>query len=75
MKAFLVKELGSFQDASKMGVAETPDPAIRKGFVLVQVAAAGLNFADLLQVQVLRSMEGSTMIGLDQHAVLFDTMT
>ncbi len=46
MKAWLIETLG--QDAR---LADLPDPSPGPGEALVRVAAAGLNFADLLMAQ------------------------
>ena len=46
MRAIVVKDPG---DASTMCVAEVPRPAPRAGEVLIKVAAAGVNRADIVQ--------------------------
>ncbi|MEM7583213.1 MAG: NADPH:quinone oxidoreductase family protein [Acidobacteriota bacterium] len=47
MKALLCKELGSFEDLS---IETVDDPVPGKGEVVIDIAAAGINFPDLLVV-------------------------
>ncbi|KAG0054102.1 hypothetical protein BGZ83_011986 [Gryganskiella cystojenkinii] len=49
MKAILIEKALSSVD--EMRVQTVPEPVLKKGEVLVDVAAAGLNFFDILQVQ------------------------
>ncbi len=46
MKAVVISEFG---DPDVLRLAEVPDPTVRTGEVLIDVAAAGVNRADLLQ--------------------------
>ena len=48
MKAILIEKALSSVD--EMRVQTVPEPVLKKGEVLVDVAAAGLNFFDILQV-------------------------
>ncbi|KAF9584136.1 hypothetical protein BGW38_007460 [Lunasporangiospora selenospora] len=49
MKAILIEK--ALTSVDQMTVHSVPDPALKKGEVLVDIRAAGLNFFDILQVQ------------------------
>lgn len=54
MKAIVCKE---FAEIDKLQVEQVPDPVIKKGHVLVDVKASGVNFPDGLLVQGLYQMK------------------
>ncbi|KAG0246230.1 hypothetical protein BGX31_003695 [Mortierella sp. GBA43] len=49
MKAILIEK--ALTSVDQMTVQTVPDPVLKKGEILVEVKAAGLNFFDILQVQ------------------------
>ncbi|KAF9379803.1 hypothetical protein CPC16_010582, partial [Podila verticillata] len=49
MKAILIEK--ALTSVDQMTVHTVPDPVLKKGEILVDVKAAGLNFFDILQVQ------------------------
>ena len=48
MKAILIEK--ALTSVDQMTVQTVPDPVLKKGEILVDVKAAGLNFFDILQV-------------------------